>query len=77
MRQFTVIVKFAVQTGQTEAHRVVPSLRKVNLRAIAIKHFALDNGQYFACYARARTFLRSIRNSATSDDMIAALKQAA
>jgi 3-isopropylmalate dehydratase small subunit len=77
MRQFTVVVKYAMQTDQIIPRRFVPSSDKPSLRAIATKHFALNKRQYDACYHRARNFLRSIRNSATSDDMLATMKEAA
>lgn len=69
MRQFTVVVKYAMQTGQMSKRSFLHSRR--SLMRIAIDDFQLSSKEYMTCYMRAKTFVHRIKNSPTSDDVLA------
>lgn len=69
MRQFTVVVKFAMETGQLRRGGV-RRVGEPNLLKIASNDFQLTPNEYSCCYSRAQQLLKRFRNSLTSDDMI-------
>lgn len=78
MRQFTVVVKVALQSGKLRRGGV-RRVGEINLLRISIEHFCLTENEYHRCYAAARQLLDLVdrRRGPTSDDLIKQFQQAA